>query len=116
MMNKDKFNAHAKLQSELVRTAHVEQDENTANLLRAAAKAISSLLTEVFNHHKQINKISKNPRFKVVNTKTGNDITNERFWLLGHDGKLYYMDYDLHGLADTQVILLTGDDGDETNF
>ena len=33
--------------------------------------------------------------FKVKDTRNGKDITKERFWVIGCDGKLYYDNYDL---------------------
>ena len=33
--------------------------------------------------------------YKVFDKKTGKDITNTRFWVIGSDGTLYYDDYDL---------------------
>ena len=33
--------------------------------------------------------------YRVFDKKTNKDITDERFWVVGHDGTLYYDAYDL---------------------
>ena len=48
--------------------------------------------------------------YKVINSKTGEDITNDRAWVIRPDGSLYYLYYcDLIGYPDARVVLLSVD-------
>lgn len=45
-------------------------------------------------------------RYKVINKNSGEDITNNRSWLIRPDGSLYYMEYDLHGDRNAEAVQL----------
>ena len=48
--------------------------------------------------------------YRVINSKTGEDMTEDRDWVIRPDGSLYYLDYcDLIGHPDARVVLLSVD-------
>lgn len=53
--------------------------------------------------------------YKVINSKTGEDITDDKDWVIRPDGSLYYLDYcDLIGHPDARVVLLSVDLASDT--
>lgn len=45
-------------------------------------------------------------KYKVIDTRTGDDITNDRLWVITPDGRLLYDDYDLIGYSNAEAILI----------
>ena len=50
-------------------------------------------------------------KFKVIDKRTGDDITNDYCWVIRPDGRLCYIDYgDLIGLTYAEPILIFEED------
>ena len=43
-------------------------------------------------------------KFRVIDKRTGDDITKDYPWLMKPDGTLYYYDYDLIGLSYAEAV------------
>lgn len=55
-------------------------------------------------------------KYKVIDTRTGDDITHDRFWVITPDGQLLYDDYDLIRYSNAEAILIPDNTVEQSIF